>query len=229
MQKKVGLYLFGDSICFGQLVSSHKTWATALAQAVESLNSEEKKFVIQNAGVNGNTTRQALERMHFDVTSHSPDYVVIQFGMNDCNYWMTDQGVPRVSQKAFVANLEEIVKKLTIAGARHCFLHTNHPSNKGKFNHISSITYDESNVEYNELVRLAYSNLIAVGAPVTLFDNEFEWIQYLRRNSMISELKVLLLDDGIHLSEFGHNLYKETIVPRLVAIIRDLEEKVNAM
>ena len=41
----------------------------------------------------------------YDVQSHEVDVLVVGFGMNDCNYWMTDKGVPRVSQNAFRANL----------------------------------------------------------------------------------------------------------------------------
>ena len=111
----IKLYLFGDSICFGQLVSSYKTWASSLATALEKLNNSETRFLVQNAGVNGNTTRQALERLYYDVISHSPKYVLIQFGMNDCNYWETDRGLARVSPTAFMANLKEIVCKCEAA------------------------------------------------------------------------------------------------------------------
>jgi len=85
IKQNVQLYLFGDSICFGQLISGHRTWASSLAESLEGLNSEHKTFLVQNVGVNGNTTRQALERLNYDVTSHAPKYVLIQFGMNDCN------------------------------------------------------------------------------------------------------------------------------------------------
>jgi len=151
-QKTINLYLFGDSICFRQLVSSHKTWATALTKSFEALHLPGKQFLVQNAGVNGNTTRQALERMHYDVTSHAPDYVLIHFGMNDCNYWETDQGMPIVSPAAFMANPQEIVKKSLCSGVKHCFINTNHPSMKGLFRYISNKTYDQSNREYSTLI-----------------------------------------------------------------------------
>jgi lysophospholipase L1-like esterase len=218
----IKFFLFGDSICFGQLVSSHLTWATAFAKAVESLKTDDRKYVVQNAGVNGDTTRQGLERMHHDVTSHSPSYALVQFGMNDCNYWEDDLGMPRVSQKAFVANLEEIVEKFINAGTRHCFLNTNHPSQKGSFSHISNITYDESNADYNQLIRVTYDNLKKGGFPITMIDNEMIWKGHLKRDQT-KKLQDYLFEDGIHLSFAGHELYRENLVPQIIKILKSIE------
>lgn len=215
----IKFYLFGDSICFGQLISCHQTWASSLAQAIESLNNSERQFLVQNAGVNGNSTRQALERLHYDVTGHIPDYALVQFGMNDCNYRKSDYGMPRVSPKAFVANLEEIIEKISLAGAKHCFLNTNHPSLKGAFSYYAKKTYDESNCEYNELIRNAYYSLKSSGMPLTLFDNDLVWRDYLKKEPSV-DLQELLQDDGIHLSRKGHLLYEDTIIAKIVETLK---------
>ena len=212
------LYLFGDSICYGQLVSPNHTWAMALAIAINNLSIFKGNVLLQNTGVNGNTTRQALERMHYDVTSHQPDYLMIQFGMNDCNYWLTDFKLPRVSPKAFVANLEEMVLRALASGTRHVFLNTNHPSLKGKFSHVSVKTYDQSNAEYCQLVRDAYRNMLQDQLPVTLIDMEAAWNSKLRENT-VGSLDSLLLSDGIHLSVSGHRLYAEVVVPLVTAFL----------
>lgn len=214
----IKFYLFGDSICYGQLVSGPNTWANLLAQKIEELDADTFHHIIQNAGVNGNTTRQALERIHYDVTSHEPDFVLVQFGMNDCNYWETDKGMPRVSPKAFMANIEEIVEKCFLSGAKHCFLNTNHISLKGKFKHIDNFTYDTSNSRYSEIIRVAHSNLVASGFNVTLIDIEKEWNAWLSGDKN-RNLQSLLLDDGIHLSPAGHYLYSQIITPVILPII----------
>jgi acyl-CoA thioesterase-1 len=221
-QKIVKLYLFGDSICFGQLVSSHKTWATVLATALEKLHIPGKQFLVQNAGVNGNTTRQGLERMYYDVTSHSPDYVLIQFGMNDCNYWETDRGMPRVSPAAFIANLQEIVNRCLCIGVKHCFINTNHLSMKGAFRHIDYQTYDQSNHEYNKLIREVV-NSMAREMRISMFDIEEVWVRHLRDNPLVN-LQDLLLEDGIHLSDSGHQLYINSLIPRLIEQINEMEQ-----
>jgi len=222
IKQNVQLYLFGDSICFGQLISGHRTWASSLAESLEGLNSEHKTFLVQNVGVNGNTTRQALERLNYDVTSHAPKYVLIQFGMNDCNYWKSDGGLPRVSPKAFMANLEEIVRKCFKSGVSHCFINTNHPSRKGAFKHVHDITYDESNRQYNDHIREAVNIMQNSGLEITLFDIEKIWCDYLTSYSNLN-LSDLLLDDGIHLSLSGHQLYSTSIVNEIFNQISGFE------
>lgn len=216
--KKKSFYLFGDSICYGQLVSPDLTWAMALSTAINNLSIFEGNVLLQNTGVNGNTTRQALERMHYDVTIYSPDYLMIQFGMNDCNYWLTDIQLPRVSPKAFVANLEEMVLRALASGTRHVFLNTNHPSLKGKFPHVSKKSYDQSNAEYSELVRVAHSNMVKDQLPVTLIDLEAAWNRKLHEKT-VGSLDSLLLADGIHLSVSGHKLYAEVVLPVVTALL----------
>jgi lysophospholipase L1-like esterase len=215
----VSFYLFGDSICCGQFVSLQQTWATALARDLNASPGLSGRVLLQNAAVNGNTTRQALERMHYDVTSHSPDYVMVQFGMNDCNYWATDNGLPRVSQNAFAANLEEIVERALASGAHHCFLNTNHLSRKGKFDHFDAKTYDQSNLEYNELIRVVFRSLFNNGRPVSLIDMENAWKNHLARFPS-KTLERHLLPDGIHLSVEGHELYKSNLIPKVVSIVQ---------
>lgn len=96
---------FGDSITYGD-TGDHKQphprrWTTLLA--------EKTGHEVVNKGVNGDTTRLALERFPADVQESGADVVLIQFGYNDCNHWDTDHGLPRVSLGAFRENLEEMV------------------------------------------------------------------------------------------------------------------------
>jgi len=218
MKNKIKIYLFGDSICFGQLVGSHRTWATRLCETLESLNTSNQAFLVQNAGVNGNTTRQALERISYDVTSHAPNYIYLQFGMNDCNYWIDNNGLPRVSPRAFVANLVEIAEKCFAASSQRVFLATNHLSRKGMIGAENNISYDQSNENYNELIREAYHILVNKNLPASLLDHENDWKHQIAIKNDLS-LEDLLLEDGIHLSSIGHELYSEylqtTLIPHI--------------
>ncbi len=216
-------YLFGDSICFGQLVNAHKTWAVNLSLELNKLNISKVPFVVQNAGVNGNTTRQALLRMHYDVLSHQPGFLMIQFGMNDCNYWADDIDLPRVSPKSFKANLEEMVDRGRAAGVSHIFLNTNHPSSKGEVSHKSIISYDRSNSEYNQFIRDAHKEMVINSQPVTLIDMEKNFKSHVATSSK-TKLDELLLEDGIHLSEEGHEVYKKYLIP---IVIEKVLESVN--
>lgn len=102
---------------------------------------------MQNPSINGNTTRMALERMPYDIQSRNVDILVVGFGMNDCNYWETDRGLPRVSPQAFKANMNEIVKRAYASGIKKVVLHTNHTSPVDKQMCGQNFSYRESNAK----------------------------------------------------------------------------------
>lgn len=192
---------FGDSITKGQWVSPHRTWVHRLSADIEQLIKPQP--VVAACGVNGNTTRQALERMPYDVQNDGVRVIFIQFGLNDCNYWPSDAGVPRVSPLAFEANLMEIVARAEAHGARVCFVITNHPTNKTLKG--VDVDYQESNRQYNKIVRRVGSRM----ENIVLIDIEAGFEQ--RFKEMGTNVIDYLEPDGIHLSEAGHDLYYEII------------------
>ena len=134
---------FGDSICFGQFVSPHKTWIVKLSEKFETVYG--KDFVVMNPSVNGNTTRDALNRIHYDVLSHKPEFVYIQYGLNDCNIWEQDNGICRVPQYSFRSNLYELIERCEQAGTKSIFLGANHVTKKNDI-------YDNLNIEFNNII-----------------------------------------------------------------------------
>lgn len=75
----------------------------ALEQALPGV-----EFTAINAGVSGNTTVNALERLDQDVLSHKPDLVTIMFGLND---------MTRVPIGDYRANLKALIERCRAAGA----------------------------------------------------------------------------------------------------------------
>jgi len=61
-----------------------------------------------NAGISGNTTVNALDRIEKDVLAHKPDLVTIMFGLND---------MTRVSLEDYRANLKSIIAQCRGVGA----------------------------------------------------------------------------------------------------------------
>ena len=113
------LYILSDSTGVGQFVSIHKTWPVLLAQHLEG------KWNVQNVSRNGETSRQALERLVPDVLRFEPDAVYIQYGSNDANKWKTDKGMPRVERNEFISNLISISHRCENVGVS-AFIGTNH-------------------------------------------------------------------------------------------------------
>lgn len=210
------IVFFGDSICVGQGVSLPRGWVSQVAAHIDAQRPPGSNLIVVNASVNGDTTRLALERMPYDVQSHGVSLLIVQFGMNDCNYWLTDHGVPRVSLKAFASNLEEIITRGFIFGARKVFLNTNHPTLRDHdILPDTTTTYEASNRRYNQAIREVAGGF---DGRVVLNDVEAAFDRATRGDR--NRLGELLLDDDLHLSVSGHEIYFELIMPRLIETLR---------
>jgi lysophospholipase L1-like esterase len=222
LQPVMRLVFLGDSTCVGQGVSIHKGWVPRLSAYVEEIsNTIGANVIVVNASVNGNTTRQALERMPYEVQSHGADILVMQFGLNDCNHWHTDRGLPRVSLKGFAANLEEIIDRGAKFGARRILLNTNHPTGRNKEKlPFADCTFEDCNRAYNQIIRdVAAENR----QRVWLNDMERVFLEHIGGDS--DKLLKLLLPDLLHVSLSGHDLYFMTIARAVRRAILELHEE----
>jgi lysophospholipase L1-like esterase len=192
------IVFFGDSICVGQWVSIGRTWVTKTAFALE--NNKSNEFAVHNRSINGNTTRQALERMHFDVLSHDPYGVIIQFGLNDATVWADNQGHPRVSPNAYKENILEMINRCRHHKVEMIILNSNHPTTR-TYTKLPNTdeTYETRNQMYYEVLR----DLAQTQKDVFFFDIH----ELFKQNVKEDQLHEYLLEDEIHLSEKGHDFY----------------------
>jgi lysophospholipase L1-like esterase len=212
---------FGDSICVGQGVSIYNGWVTRIAGRLERIGeSYQCEIIVTNTSVNGNTTRQALERMPYDVQSHGVDILIVQFGMNDCNYWETDRGLPRVSPQGFAANLKEIVARGRTFGAKQIILNNNHPTMRDQKQFPgASKTYEENNRHYNAIVRKIASDM---PKDVIFIDIEAAFDKITEKDR--GKLEGLLLSDGLHLSRKGHEVYFKVVADKIERCVMEAIE-----
>lgn len=207
---------FGDSICVGQGVSIYRGWVTRIASSLDEYAQQiGHQILVTNASVNGRTTRQALEDMPYSVQSHGVDIMVVQFGLNDCNYWASDKGLPRVSPGAFKENIREIVSRGVNSGAFKVLLNNNHPTSRSK--HVmdfTQITYEESNAAYSQVLRELKDEL---GGLVTFQDVALHFTSLV--NTTGKPIEEYLLEDGLHLSIQGHDAYYDLMMPVLKSAV----------
>lgn len=209
---------FGDSICYGEKVSPHKTFVVRLSEEVEK--EFGGRFYVDNPSVSGNTTRMALERMPQAVQKLGLSLMVLQFGLNDCNFWETDRGLPRVSPEAFRCNLHEIIDRARNFGAVKIILNTNHPTSRTKNFDYCQRRYEDGNLAYNEIIR----RVAGERDDCVLVDMEMSFREYLDSDQSL-RLEDLLLDDQLHLSCIGHEVYFRTLKPVLMEELRKLDGK----
>ncbi len=92
---------FGDSLTEGYGAKPGEDYPSVLAKLLNQ--------PVINAGISGNTTRQALERLQIDVLNNDPRLVIVQFGGNDFF-----RKIPRSETRD---NLDQIVLKIQEKGA----------------------------------------------------------------------------------------------------------------
>jgi acyl-CoA thioesterase-1 len=67
------------------------------------------KFTVINAGIDGDTTSEALGRIQSDVLEKTPLLVIIEFGGNDF--------LRRIPQEATINNVKQMIEKVQAKGA----------------------------------------------------------------------------------------------------------------
>ena len=191
---------FGDSIFVGQYISIEKTFVSKTANFFSKTNNS---LIFHNRSVNGCTSRQALERMDFDIFGLSPDIVNIQFGINDCNIWETDFGHPRVSKQSYIENIKEMIDRCLYKKVKYIIINSNHPLNRHKNLPNSRMSYEQMNTQYSRELTKVFKNY---SKQVLFFDIRKEII----KSYHLSQKKYeYLIDDGVHLSQKGHDFYFE--------------------
>lgn len=203
MTPELRCVFFGDSITAGQYVPLPLHWTTLLSKRLEDRNLADVHYSV--GAVAGDTTRQGLERFPGQVQSVRPQVVTIQFGLNDCNRWQTDGGLPRVSEAAFQANLHEMISRARRFGTTQVILLTSHPTLRPTV-FEDGATYEDCRRRYNEITRD-----VAHESDVQLLDVEAGFAPYRTR------LADLLLGppDVLHLSATGHATYANLLEPTL--------------
>lgn len=217
----ITLVFMGDSITEGQYVAPELRWSDIIAARVRQAFEPDAGDLhfFYNRGISGETTRQGLERYAQDVQNTRPDVMTLQFGLNDCNCWDTDRGLPRVSEPAYRANLIEMIDRARHFGTKRIILSTNHRTLRHK-KLANNKTLEENRIRYNEIVRE-----VAAETGVTLCDIE-EGFRHLSQE----ELRELLMPepDVLHLSPKGHDYYSGLIFPYVMeAIHRCLNHSVG--
>jgi lysophospholipase L1-like esterase len=203
----VTLVYMGDSITEGQYVDTRLRWTDVVSDSLHrKFLPSPINLLLLNQGVSGETTRQGLERFARCVQAHQPDIMTLQFGLNDCNCWVTDRGLPRVSLAAYRENLKEMIDRARIFGAREIILSTNHPTLRRKVL-LSGESLEDSRRRYDDVVRN-----VADAKNVTLCDIDAEF-----GDLGDDELETLLLPypDSLHLSPRGHLKYAAIIQPHI--------------
>ncbi len=84
----INIVAFGDSVTHGAVAGGEMNYDTVYWNRLRLKLQEAHSFVpinVINAGIGGITAKRSLNRMDAHVFSHSPDLVIVCFGLNDVN------------------------------------------------------------------------------------------------------------------------------------------------
>lgn len=89
----INIVAFGDSVTHGAFGSGEIDYDAVYHNILKKKINKIRNYVpvnMINSGIGGDTAAGALERLERDVFSHSPDLVIVCFGLNDVNNSLGD-------------------------------------------------------------------------------------------------------------------------------------------
>ncbi len=212
--KSAKVVALGDNITYGEnFQTGNKLWTDLLK--------ERFSLELTNAGVNGNTSTQGLERLKKDALEKNPDFVIINFGLND--HYFVDKNKENVPLDKFKSNLESMIKQIKEKKAIPILVAPNKviEGNKGNGNMGGNANYYYKKHPanwYNEvgganaqlkkycdaIKEIAEKN--KVGYVDMYAESEKQELYTMLRSKMNSNL-----EDGVNLSTEGAKLYAQVI------------------
>jgi lysophospholipase L1-like esterase len=219
--RPIRIVALGDSTTEASWEGNAKTvYAERLAAGLEAQGVEVEMI---NAGLSDTTSLQAVARLDSDVRRYAPDYVIVQFGINDS--WIdASQGrtTPRLTLDEYTASLETIIRTLRADGARPILMTPNpmrwselygaelrDPALGFDFDDLRGINrlLDVYAKRVREIARRENVPLVDVSA-------HFEAYGPVPGQSVDD---LLIENDGIHPNDAGHALIAEWLLEALLA------------
>ena len=213
--KTGSIIMFGDSTTAPR--GSLKVYSSLVEEGLQSVGSS---LSVHNAGVPGNTTVQARNRIQEEVLRFKPRIVVMQFGINDSavDVWKKPPATePRVSLNAYIENYRAMVSESQKQGTKVILMTTNPLRWTSKIRELYGkppYNVDAENgfeslhlVKYNEALRQ-----LATELNVPLVDIHAAYPAFAAKRKTTIDA---MLTDGMHPGELGHLLVAELLLPTI--------------
>jgi lysophospholipase L1-like esterase len=220
--KPGGVILLGDSTTAFRPGAVQKVYSVRVEEALQAIGSS---LSIHNAGIGGNTTRDARKRFERDVLRRRPRVIVMQFGINDSavDVWKSPPATgPRVPLPEYLDNLRAMVNAARQQNAGVILMTTNPlrwtPRLKDMY---GKLPYDPGSDDGFDAPSLAAYNEalrgLAKELEVALVDVRAAYPAFAAKRKLAVDA---LLLDGMHPNDAGHELVAELLVPAIRDAVR---------
>ena len=176
-------------ICFGDSITARELFDNGTERLTPRLQRAFNEWKIINAGISGDNTRDALNRLENDVLKYEPDVVIILFGANDA------ASHKLIAIEEYEANLIMIVRKI---GHLKTILITPAPVDEARPRNRTN----EVLLQYSEAVKRVA--LLTGSQFIDLFSEMIKHPDYIR-----------MLSDGLHFEESGYELLSQLIIDKV--------------
>jgi len=157
--------------------------------------------------------RHGMDRFEPDVLDHRPDWVIINFGLNDAYQDEGINGKPRIPLVKYRENLEYFIKKIKDQGGDVILLTPNPLGSRYEQFRKSQVK------KYANCVRA-----IAREQKVALVDSWELFSRHASATHVAGDIDFLFLD-GIHPNDLGHELIAEALYRLLAYLLSNESEK----
>lgn len=206
---------FGDSITFAVNkfgVTEGTAFRSIVAKELE--RALGKPVRAHNAGVCGDITSQAVERIERDVVSRKPDLVTVMFGVNDAGFYRPDTdsfaNTPRVTLSIFRRCMTDMVGRIQDAGAAVVLL-TPLPMNEHYWG-VRLEPYVRNGLNYLVTLYAQAVRDVAADTGVALVDTYGHFLSHPETADLVP--------DGIHPNPDGHKAIAALLWPAALDAVR---------
>ncbi len=195
---------FGDSITFGYCADYGKDYVSLFKAQVQK-DFPNKNIIIRNRGVNGESSRNGLNRIDNELECYNPNLVIMLFGSNDAAY----SEYYHVGIEEFSCNYDKIIEK-TLATGSGMVLITTTPVIEEEPPFVENSVLEK----YNDVIKEK-----AEKYSLPLIDM-YEVFNEAGKDGIAP----LLQWDGEHISTKGYEVFFEAVYKTVKPIIEDMIE-----
>jgi lysophospholipase L1-like esterase len=215
-QEPIRIITLGDSIT--KAVRPGVTAEQSFAVIVQKqLRAQGLNVEVQNVGIGGERTDQALLRLDKAIISQKPHLVTIMYGTNDG--WV-DKGKTesRLPLDKYEANLRELVARMKAAGIQPVLMTEPMFGEKNQKNGVG----EDGNVRLAQYVDLCRK--VARETQTPLVDHFGHWGFMAKRKQILQDWTT----DGCHPNPVGQEVLAQRITQVLLPLAQRLADKTNA-
>lgn len=192
-------------VCLGDSITAKEKDKSGTVKLTPRLQKVLPSWTIINAGIGGDNTRGALNRLQTDVLNYSPDLVTVLLGTADASQ---NKGI---DIKEYQQNLISIVEHIT---PQKTLLISSPPINERLLSERKK-TFPQSNFVTMETLE----QYVKIAAEVARSTDSYFLDLWTIMRAQPNYSKFLKIKDGVHFNHQGYKFFTQILVQKIQSIV----------